>query len=114
MKQLYHYCSNIKCFSILESKTLRMSDIQKSNDYSELELFYPKILDCIKRQYQENPFDFELHKKHNMDALRALLDNAYNYWNAQFNSGSFSNFVVCFSERSDLLTQYGCTKSIIR
>ena len=32
-KLVYHYCDNCKMANILSSKTLRMSDITKSNDY---------------------------------------------------------------------------------
>ena len=36
MKELFHYCSNLKCFNILSGKSIRLSDIKKSNDYNEL------------------------------------------------------------------------------
>ena len=36
MSCLYHYCSNEKCFSILKGKTIRLSDIEKSNDYMNI------------------------------------------------------------------------------
>ena len=52
-RELYHYCSNDKSYSILASKSIRLSDIQKSNDYRELNLFFPKILDYIEELVNE-------------------------------------------------------------
>lgn len=106
MKQLYHYCSNIKCFSILESKTLRMSDIQKSNDYKELDRFYPELLDHISNQYNNHPFPLFYDGEHDRKALDLLLDAAYDIWGERFATGEFSNFVACFSESCDVLTQW--------
>lgn len=106
MKNLYHYSSNSKCFSILESQTLRMSDIQKSNDYMELGLFFPEIFNHIMRLYNENPFPLLYESKSNSEALDRLLSECYNIWDERFLSGDFSNFVACFSECPDALTQW--------
>ena len=46
-KLVYHYCDNYKMANILSGKTLRMSDITKSNDYEEVKMFFPGILDAI-------------------------------------------------------------------
>ena len=69
MKQLFHYSSNVKCFSILESRTLRMSDIQKSNDYKELDRFFPELLDHISNQYNNHPFPLFYDGAHDRKAL---------------------------------------------
>ena len=29
MKELFHYCSNLKCFNILSGKSIRLSDIKE-------------------------------------------------------------------------------------
>lgn len=106
MKQLYHYSSNQKCFSILESKTLRMSDIQKSNDYEELDRFFPDLLNYISAEYDKKPFPLSFDGEQDRKALDKLLDSAYHIWDKHFSTGEFSNFVVCFSESSDVLTQW--------
>ena len=41
---LYHYCDNKKMANIIAGHTLRMGDITKSNDYEEIQLFYPYIM----------------------------------------------------------------------
>lgn len=106
MDCLYHYCSNQKCFNILNGKTLRLSDIRKSNDYKELSLFYPEILFCIERLYNENPFPFHYEGKKDKEAIDYLIKESYEYWENRFETGDFSNFVVCFSEESNSLSQW--------
>lgn len=103
---LYHYCSNKKCFSILESKTLRMSDVAKSNDYSELELFYPQILSELRMEYINSPFPIKYKEFYKNAAFDYLLDETYDYWNYRFSSGDFSNLMVCFSSVKDSLSQW--------
>lgn len=104
--ELYHYCSNIKCFSILGNKNIRLSDIQKSNDYRELSLFFPAILDCLDNLYYQSPFEFKYAKRKKSSAFRKLLDGSYEFWRKQFETGGFSNFVLCFSETPDVLSQW--------
>ena len=106
VRELYHYCSNEKSYSILTSKSIRLSDIQKSNDYRELNLFFPKILDYIEELYQQKPFRLQCDGKLENEALSRLLDSSYDYWKKRFLSGGFSNFVLCFSEEADSLSQW--------
>lgn len=106
MKMLYHYCSVEKCYSILDSKTLRLSDIKKSNDYKELSLFFPEIFWEIEKQYKENPFFFIYKGLTNEKAILALTEESYIFWKKQFDDGTFSNYVVCFSEEPDSLGQW--------
>lgn len=106
MKKLYHYCSNQKCFSILSGKAIRISDIQKSNDYKELSLFFPGIFDKIEDLYKQKPFRFKYGGKMGEEALQQLLDDSYSYWRYLFHTGTFSNYVLCFSEVADALGQW--------
>lgn len=105
-KELFHYCSNNKCFNILESKTIRLSDIQKSNDYKELSLYFPEIFDCLEEQYNQKPFRFKYADKTGEDAFNEMLDSSYKMWHKKFSTGEFSNFVLCLSEKSDMLSQW--------
>lgn len=106
MKYLYHYCSNQKCFNILKSKQLRMSDIRKSNDFSELELLFPSIFEVLLLKYKEKPFNFSYKKLENEEAIKALLNESLYWFNKRFETGDFSSFVVCFSKNSDCLSQW--------
>lgn len=106
MDCLYHYCSNEKCFSILDSKTLRLSDIQKSNDYREMSLFFPELIYTIEDIYKADPFPFKYKNLNDDDAFFELTRESYNYWRYKFSNGIFSDFVICFSEAVDSLSQW--------
>lgn len=106
MDCLYHYCSNEKCFNILKNKTIRLCDIEKSNDYLELRLFFPDILEDVEDIYFAAPFKLKYTNKQDGDALHYLLRESYDYWDERFSDGSFTNFVMCFSETKDALSQW--------
>ena len=103
---LFHYCSNQKCFSILGGKTLRMSDIQKSNDHQELRLFFPRLLHYIESLYIQQPFPFKYRNLTDVSAMMIMVRESLDYWNRRFLDGEFSDFVVCFSEVPDVLSQW--------
>ena len=106
MDCLYHYCSNEKCFAILNSKTIRLSDIQKSNDYRELSLFFPQLLYAIEEIYKAAPFNFKYRDLLNKEAFFQMTRESRSYWQQRFSNGDFSNFVICFSEAVDSLSQW--------
>jgi len=105
-KQLFHYCSNQKAVAILSGQSIRMSDIQKSNDYKELSLFFPRIFDCLEHLYLNNSFRFKFNNKVGRNAFYDFLDVSYRYWKDRFSSGDFSNLVLCLSESRDSLSQW--------
>ncbi len=106
MDCLYHYCSNNTCFSILNSQTFRLSDIQKSNDYRELSLFFPGILYVMEQQYAHSPFPFRYKEFYDAEALSRIIRESFIYWQGRFIDGDFSNLVFCFSEEPDVLSQW--------
>ena len=103
---LYHYCSNATCFSILSGKNIRMSDISKSNDSEELERFFPCLHRLIIQLYNDNPFPIKCEGLTDSDAIRYLVDFSEDIWRDKFAEGYFSNFVTCFSEKKDCLSQW--------
>ena len=103
---LFHYCSNRKCFSILSSKTFRMSDIQKSNDSQELRLFFPSLIRRIEQHYIDDPFPFQYKNMSNVSAMLVMTRESLDFWNKQFTNGGFTNYVACFSESPDVLSQW--------
>jgi len=105
-KLLYHYCSNQSGLSILKHHTMRLSDIRKSNDYREMELFYPEIFDTILSGYKENIFPLLYGGKQEEDALRQLIQETRVRFESGFLDGSISNFAACFSEHADMLGQW--------
>lgn len=105
-KLIYHYCDNQKMANILASKTLRMSDITKSNDYGEVKLFFPGILDALQDEYRNNPFTLEFERKTDEEAFDRILQKEYDMLKNGFSKGDISNFVVCFCEEGDVLSQW--------
>lgn len=103
---LYHYSSNEKAFSILSGHSIRLNDIAKSNDYRELELLHPQLLYTIHKRYKENPFAFKYEGKTGIEALTELVVVTKELLDAEFDKGGFSNFVACFSEEKDCLSQW--------
>ena len=106
MDCLYHYCSNDKAFSILQWKNIRMGDISKSNDSLELQLFFPELHREIYRQYVADPFPFRYEGKEGEEAFREMVQFSEYSWERRFDSGDFSNFVICFSTTKDCLSQW--------
>lgn len=105
-KLIYHYCDNKKMANILASKTLRMCDITKSNDYGEVKLFFPGILDALQDEYMIDPFVLEYEGEYDEKAFNGLLQREYDFLEHEFNKGGVTNFVVCFCEEGDVLSQW--------
>lgn len=105
-KLVYHYCDNYMMANILSGKTLRMSDITKSNDYEEVKMFFPGILDAIEDEYRKDEFPLQYMDRTNRDALGKLLDWEYDILRYEFDRGGVTNFVVCFCEEGDVLSQW--------
>ena len=51
----------------MSGRQLRMSDITKSNDYNEVYMFFPGIIDAMRDAYYKNPFPFEFDGKNKRD-----------------------------------------------
>ena len=83
-----------------------MSDISKSNDSEELERFYPSLHHTILQHYIENPFPFKYGEYSNLQAFRFFVDFSEDTWTRKLYEGFFSNFVTCFSEKKDCLSQW--------
>ena len=105
-KLVYHYCDNYKMANILSGKILRMSDITKSNDYEEVKMFFPGILDAIEDEYRKDEFPLQYMDRTNRDALGKLLEWEYDILRYEFDRGGVTNFVVCFCEEGDVLSQW--------
>lgn len=106
MGKLYHYCSNEKFFNIIKTKTIRLSDISKSNDYLELKLLNDGIFEAIWKKYNDEPFSLEYNDLYDEDALKELLEEAEQILERDIETGRLTSFVICFSEKGDLLSQW--------
>lgn len=85
-------------YGILSSKQLRMSDITKSNDYDEIFMFFPGIIDAMRERYRKDPFQFKFACEYGENAISAFLHLIYGYFRTRFDKGGVTNFVVCFAK----------------
>ena len=87
---LYHYCSLETFLSIIQFKSLRLSDINTMNDYSEMHWAYEKFVEAVnivREHYEDSYFDFlDLSIGHTQ--LNTLM------------------LVACFSTDGDVLSQW--------
>lgn len=90
----------------MSGRQLRMSDITKSNDYNEVYMFFPGIIDAMRDAYYKNPFPFEFDGKTNEIGMSMLFQLAYDYFRIEFDKGGVTNFVICFCEEGDKLSQW--------
>lgn len=93
-----------KMINIIRSKQLWMSDIRKSNDYEEMQLFLPDIFYEVERLYQISPFDFSYHNDKGIEAIIHIQRDVDRFISNAFNNGSLSSYVVCFCKKSDDLS----------
>lgn len=95
MESVYHYCSIETFLKIIQGRMLRLSDIQKSNDYTE-------------RIYMENIIHKELIKWSKRIFERELFDDFLNVEKTCRESMRESHilYAMCFSEEKDLLSQW--------
>ncbi len=95
MESVYHYCSIGTFLKIIQGRILRLSDIEKSNDYTE-------------RIYMENIIHKELIKRSERVFERELLDDYLHVEKRCRDSMRESHilYAICFSEEKDLLSQW--------
>ena len=88
--ELYHYCSFEAFLAILKNKTIKFSDITKSNDFAEISLLWNKYAEYIEKRC--------LNK-----APPAMLKYEIKQ---QMNQTDF--LVACFTSESDMLHMWSC------
>lgn len=88
--ELYHYCSFDAFLAILKNKTIKFSDITKSNDFAEINLLWNKYAECIEKTCS-NPIAHTL--------LNHEIKN-------QMEQTDF--LVACFTSEADMLHMWSC------
>ncbi|RUU46714.1 DUF2971 domain-containing protein [Mesorhizobium sp. M6A.T.Ca.TU.002.02.2.1] len=87
---IFHYCSLEIFLSIVQYKSLRLSDINTMNDYSELHWAYDRFIEAVNQvraEYEDSYFDY----------LDKLISTA------QLNT---LPLLSCFSTDGDVLSQW--------
>ncbi len=95
---VYHYCSVETFYNIIRNHTLRLSDIEKSNDFMEKKWAIHQCLDYIKCNL-DNP-DYPCSRSPLL--ARQLLESM----EQQFHSYNMTILACCFSSKRDLLSQW--------
>ena len=109
IETVYHYCSVESFYSIISNKTLRLSDIGKSNDYMERRWLQQFILETTMEEYDKAPFSiwFEYEGKEYRDheaveeLMRYELKTMGQHW-----YDDYITYAICFSERGDSLSPW--------
>lgn len=102
---LFHYCSTETFLNIIKNKTIRLSDISKSNDYKETKWLLEYIEEEIVRQYIEQPF-FKGQFIFGLDEIDALKLIVKSIKERMLERNEELFFVACFSEDGDKLSQW--------
>jgi len=98
---LYHYCSVETFMKIIENKTIRLSNIFKMNDYTEIIHILSYLNeDMLIEAYKKLPFHFTYKGKEDEDAF---IDIIYDI-NKEFQPSL--TYISCYSECSDDLGQW--------
>lgn len=101
---IYHYCSLDTFNSIITNKTIRLSDVSKSNDYYERTWVLKNIEEALNDFFNEKGLKFDLRYKYQtgypLDNPLEMIFEELNYYIRQ------SSFVSCFSTEGDLLSQW--------
>ena len=107
---LYHYCSVDTFLKIVQNKTLRLSEISKSNDSMECQWLERKVVpDLFQRGL--NSYITSIEKDTDPRVLAKIIKVAYEIFNLPYEKKHFSIgekfiFSACLSEEPDILSQW--------
>ena len=105
-KIVYHYCSTSTFLNIIKNKSIRLSDINKSNDYLELKVLINMVLKEIERIVELNVPDLKNNLIVGMNDKKAVISLATLMCERMKKNNDFLCYAACFSEASDLLSQW--------
>lgn len=106
---VYHYCSVETFYEIISGKMLRLSDIDKSNDYMERKWLQRFILETALEEYDKKPFEFNFLYEEKMleghEAVEALINFELMTTGKRWYE-ELITYAICFSEKQDSLSQW--------
>lgn len=97
-KNIYHYCSFNTFYTIINNKTIRLSDVTQSNDYDEIKWSEHLIKDIFYRKVDEIFSD-----QNDVEKAKQYINTNLEYF---FDSSTHTVLACCFSESKDLLSQW--------
>lgn len=101
---LYHYCSLETFLNIVKYKTIRFSDVNKSNDYLETKALVNLVKESTISLFSaienyEHPLNSIENKLYITHCIDIIFEKILKY-------NDILTYVACFSEESDLLSQW--------
>lgn len=101
---VYHYCSIDTFYAICTKKTIRLSDIAKSNDSMEIMWITQYIKDIFVKTFDSEKAEY-FKKNYPINVFEELIDR---YLTDFFDEKNpiYSYYVCCFSENGDTLSQW--------
>ena len=105
-KTVYHYCSLDTFLNIVKSKTIRLSDVNKSNDYLELKSLLNSIENATLKICKESDLDKYESFIYCMDSKSAVKYVIKNIFQNLITYNNILVYAACFSEEKDLLSQW--------
>lgn len=104
MSLIYHYCSLDTFFQIIKNKTLRLSDLNKTNDYMEKKWGMQLLQETLRKELEHNGLNMDLQEPY------WYSDEAHNHLEQLINDISqylmHQSLITCFSLEKDLLSQW--------
>lgn len=103
---IYHYCSIETFYKIIKNKYIRLSDLNKTNDYMEKNWVFQYVEETLKSELENLEFSINLYEEY---YYSDESNNHMEYLN-EFINYSMSNsspiLISCFSKDKDLLSQW--------
>ncbi len=103
---VYHYCSSEVFTKIIKNKTIRLSDITKSNDSMEILWITKYIKEVLENEFDKETENTKYFKNgYHKDVFSELVEHYSNDF-FKVDQRIYSYMVCCFSEEGDLLSQW--------
>lgn len=105
-KSIYHYCSADTFIAIIQNRSIRLSDLNKTNDFQEKKWASKLIVEVLKEKLIANGINFSLEEDYWYNDFSA---NHLQYYENEMNTILFDEkpiLIACFSKNEDLLSQW--------
>ncbi|MBN7576342.1 hypothetical protein C1H57_15155 [Clostridium sp. 2-1] len=106
LESIYHYCSADTFMSIIQNKTLRLSDLNKTNDYMEKRWANKFIVSLLQEKLNEYGIDMKLEEDYWYDEES---NSHLQYYKKEVERVLYDEspvLITCFSEGKDILSQW--------
>lgn len=106
LKSVYHYCSADTFMAIIQNKTLRLSDLNKTNDYMEKRWANKLIVNALKEKLNEYGINMKLEEDY---WYNEQSNNHLQYYKKEVGRVLYDEspvLITCFSEEKDKLSQW--------